>query len=141
MNSVFRQVLILLALAALPAAICAFVHPRRPVWDISAPSDGEVLPQTALAWKEKALWLDARSAADFNRDHVPGAMLLNEDDWDTLLPRVLDAWTKDRIIVVYCSNLGCEASKEVAARLRHDARLPRVYVLKGGWEAWLATKK
>ena len=96
--------------------------------------------QTALGWGDKVLWLDARTKAEYGKGHIPGAMLLNEDDWDGLLPRVLAAWNKDRIIVVYCSR-GCNAGREVAGRLREDAQLPQVYVLKGGWEAWQSAKK
>jgi hypothetical protein len=42
--------------------------------------------------------------------------------------------------VVYCSSLSCNASREVARRLRREAQLPDVFVLEGGWEAWLKTR-
>jgi len=134
--------LILLALAGIPAAGTALFHPKKPAWIETAPvaDTGEVPLATARGWGGRVLWLDARTAAEFQRAHIPGAMLLNEDDWDGLLPHVLQGWNNNRIIVVYCS-VGCNAGREVAGRLREDAKLPQVYVLKGGWESWLAAQK
>ena len=40
-------------------------------------------------------------------------------------------------IIVYCSSLSWNASREVAHRLRKEAQLSDVFVLEGGWEAWL----
>lgn len=138
---VFRQILVLLVLAAIPATGAALLHPKRPSWNTETLAPGEILLQTALDENDKVLWLDARPAADFQQSHIPGAMLLNEDDWDGLLPPVLKAWRSGKIVVVYCSSLQCQAGREVAKRLREEAKLPDVYVLKGGWEAWLAAKK
>ena len=42
--------------------------------------------------------------------------------------------------VVYCSSLSCNASREVARRLRKEAQLSDVFVLEGGWEAWMKKK-
>lgn len=118
-------------LALLPAAAAGFFHPKKPSWQ----SD-EIPLATALGWRADTLWLDARPAADFAREHIPGALPLNEDEWDALLPAVLDAWSPDRPVVVYCSSLSCGTSREVARRLRGELEMPRVFVLAGGWEAW-----
>jgi rhodanese-related sulfurtransferase len=135
MRLALRQVIALLALALLPAFAIGLWHPRRPAWQ----SD-EVTLATALGWGQKVLWIDARPDADFARAHIPGAVSLNEDRWDDLLPGVLDRlqdhWDTSGKIVVYCSSLSCQASHEVARRLRDDASLPNVFVLQGGWEAW-----
>ena len=90
----------------------------------------------AKKWGETVLWIDARAEAEFEKAHVPGAIRLNEDDWDTLLPGVLAAWSEDRKVVVYCSRLTCNLSHEVAERLRNEVALKNVYVLQGGWEEW-----
>ena len=66
---------------------------------------------------------------------------MNEDRWNELLPQVLAVWSPEKKIVVYCSSLSCNASREVARRLRKEAQLPNVFVLKGGWEEWLKSKK
>jgi rhodanese-related sulfurtransferase len=100
----------------------------------------------ARAWGGGAIWIDARPADEFAQDHVPGAIPLNEDRWNDLLPQLLAAWTPDKKIVVYCSSLSCNASREVAKKLRETVQLKDgegkncVFVLEGGWEAWLKKK-
>jgi rhodanese-related sulfurtransferase len=126
-----RQIGWLLLLALLPAVASALFHPRRPSWQAD-----EVVLSLAESWGDKVLWVDARPAEDYEHEHIPGAVSLNEDAWDALLPDALDAWTMERIIVVYCSSLSCQASHEVAQRLREELGSRQVRVLKGGWEAW-----
>ena len=72
---------------------------------------------------------------------VPGAVSLNEDRWNELLPQFLATWSPDKKVVVYCSTQNCNASREVAKRLRDEAQLKNVFVLQGGWEEWLKQKK
>jgi rhodanese-related sulfurtransferase len=92
-----------------------------------------------LAWGESVFWVDARSADEYEAEHVPGAFLLNLESWDQLFPEFLDRWTPEKKVVVYCSAASCELSREVAERLRQNG-ISSVFVLKGGWEAWKAGK-
>jgi len=66
---------------------------------------------------------------------------LNEDRWNDLIGPFLATWTPDKKVVVYCSSQSCNASREVARRLRDEAGLKDVFVLQGGWEAWLKNKR
>lgn len=97
----------------------------------------------ARSWGANALWVDARPEVDFEHDHVPGAILLNEDRWNELLPQFLqEHWSPEKKIVVYCSSQSCNLAGDVARRLREEAKLPNeIRVLKGGWEEWLKTRK
>jgi rhodanese-related sulfurtransferase len=95
----------------------------------------------ARGWGSDAIWIDARPEAEFAQGHVPGAMLLNEDRWNELLPPMLAAWSPEKRVVVYCASESCGSSREVARRLRNDAQLKNVFVLEGGWEAWRGTEK
>ena len=131
MRLALRQVTLILLLALLPAIASGVWHPRRPAWQ----SDEVTLP-AALSWGDAVLWVDARPDADFTRAHIPGAVPLNEDHWDALLPALIDQWDPTRKVVVYCSSLSCQTSREVARRLRDQVNLPNVFVLQGGWEAW-----
>jgi rhodanese-related sulfurtransferase len=99
-----------------------------------------VTVEQAREWGSTAIWVDARPDDDFAKDHVPEAISLNEDRWNELLPQFLAAWTPGKKTVVYCSSLSCNASREVARRLRKEAQLSDVFVLEGGWEAWLKKK-
>jgi rhodanese-related sulfurtransferase len=131
MRLAIREVSLILLIAAFPALAAGLWHPRRPSWQ----SD-EVTLDAAAAWGETVLWVDARPDADFNAAHIPGAVPLNEDRWDDLLPGVLDHWDPSNKVVVYCSSLSCQTSRDVARRLRDEVNLPNVFVLQGGWEAW-----
>ena len=58
-----------------------------------------------------------------------------------LLPQMLATWSPEKRVVVYCSSESCGSSREVARRLREEARLKDVFVLEGGWEAWVNQKR
>lgn len=136
-----RQGLALLALAFLPAVGQAIYLRDRTSWNAPVAAEDEITVERAARWGDAALWVDARPDEQFEMAHVPGAVLLNEDRWDELLPRVLTKWSPEKRLIVYCSSEGCGASREVARRLREEARLKNVFVLEGGWEAWLAKRK
>ena len=95
----------------------------------------------ARSWGENVIWVDARPDNEFEGDHIPGAILLNEDRWTDLLPQLLGQWSPEKKVVVYCSAQSCNASREVAKRLRDEAQLRNVFVLDGGWEEWLRNKR
>ncbi len=135
-RSLFSQALLLLALAFLPALGEALYLREEVSWDAPPVANDEVTIQDALAWGESLLWVDARPDAEFETKHIPGALSLNEDRWNELLPQVLTTWAPEKRTVVYCSSQSCAASHEVARRLREDAGLKNVFVLHGGWEAW-----
>lgn len=134
--SVFRQVLVLVGLAFLPAIGQALYYRNNPAWQAPPVDPGQVSLAQTKNWGDAVLWIDARPDAEFNQGHVPGAMQLNEDNWDGLLREVLTAWSPERKLVVYCSSQSCNASRAVAERLRKEAGLTNVYVLEGGWEEW-----
>ena len=136
-SSLVWEVLILAALALAPGVGEAIYFRDKISWRSAiAPSEMATLDQTRT-WGGNVVWVDARPDDEFAHDHVPGALSLNEDRWNELLPQFLAVWSPGKKIVVYCSSLSCNASREVARRLRNEAQLPDVFVLEGGWEAWL----
>jgi rhodanese-related sulfurtransferase len=135
-----RQALALAALALLPAMVQAFYLRDRVSWQ-KPPAADEVTVTQAKEWGKNAMWIDARPSAEFTAGHVPEALLLNTDEWDTRLGEALNHWSPGRKVVVYCSEQTCGASREVARRLRDEAGLKNVFVLNGGWEAWQESMK
>ena len=123
------------------AAANAWLNPSRPAWSQATLREGELWLADALSDAPPVLWVDARSAEEYAQAHIPGAVLLNEDAWDALLPEFLAAWAPDRRTVVYCGSEQCQASASVAERLRGEVGLDEVYVLKEGWEAWQTHEK
>jgi rhodanese-related sulfurtransferase len=140
-GSFTRQVFFLLALAFLPAIGQALYFRDRVSWKSPVAASERVSVAQAQSWNEEAIWVDARPDEEFEREHVPGAVLLNEDRWNELLPQFLAIWSPGKRIVVYCNAQDCNASREVAHRLRKEAQLKNVFILEGGWEEWLKSKK
>ncbi len=140
-SSLVRQVLVVAALALVPGLGQAIYFRDKVSWQSSVPASEMVTVAQVRAWGETAIWVDARPDDEFARDHVPGALSLNEDRWNELLPQFLAAWSQEKKVVVYCSSQSCNASREVARRLRNEAQLKNVFVLEGGWEEWLRTNR
>lgn len=129
----------LLLAAMVPAVLTATLHPRRPAF-VTPENVPEITVATASGWRD-TLFVDARREADFRRGCVPGAVPLNEDRWEVLLPGFIGRWAPGRKVVVYCDSQKCDASQAVARRLRRELRINDVFVLKGGWAAWQAAQK
>lgn len=135
--SILREGLILIALAALPAIGEGFYFRDKVSWQSPIPASELVTVDQAKALGDTVLWVDARPDDEFVRDHVPGAFSLNEDHWSELLPQFLPNWSPEKKVIVYCSAESCNAARDVAKRLRDEAQLKDVFVLDGGWEAWV----
>ncbi|HVF73359.1 MAG TPA: rhodanese-like domain-containing protein [Chthoniobacterales bacterium] len=137
-----RQGLALLALSLIPAAGEAFYLRDQIPWHSRVAESDFVEVNVAKGWGDGAIWIDARPSDEFERDHIPGAVSLNEDRWSETLPQFLGTqWSPEKKIVVYCSAASCNLAEDVARRLREEAKLPNeIRILKGGWEAWLEKK-
>jgi len=140
-RSLLRQGVLILGLAFLPAGGQALYLRDKVPWRSPVPASEMVTIANAIGWGGSAIWIDARPEEEFAKGHVQGAILLNEDRWNELLPQMLAMWSPEKRVVVYCSSESCGSSREVARRLRKEAQLKEVFVLEGGWEAWLAKKK
>lgn len=122
-------------LPLIPAAAVFFFHwqtGKLPKLRVHMP---EVRTEEVCKWRG-VLWVDARSRADYEMQHVEGAVWLSEDAWQEGLPALLDAWIPGKRVVVYCSTRSCRGSHAVAARLREETGWKEIFVLKGGWEKW-----
>jgi len=135
------QALILAAFSLLPGVGQAIYFRDKISWQSPIPPSELVSVDQARAWGDGAIWVDARPSEDFARDHVPGAISLNEDQWNELLPQFLAVWSPGKKVIAYCSAQSCDLARDVAERLRKEAQLPDVFVLEGGWEAWLKKKR
>ena len=75
--------------------------------------------------------VDVRRPEDFHREHIPHAVNLPREEWDTLVG--LD---KGRLNVVYCYTQQCHLAAK--ACLTFARKGYRVMELEGGWKAWKA---
>src|ERR1700686_598809 len=89
------QAILLVALALVPAIGQALYFRDKVSWQSAIPDSELVTVDQAKSWGDQAIWLDARPDEEFSRDHVPGALSLNEDRWSELLPQFLQTWSPD----------------------------------------------
>lgn len=134
------QALVITLLAA-AAAVAAFqFHPRAPALHaVQEPLKGDEVGMKEVneRWKGDVIWLDARPRDQFQQEHIPGARLLNEQEFDSLLLELLDELqTASRPVVIYCGGQKCEASRHVREKLLTLVPLEDCFILKGGWPAW-----
>lgn len=135
-SPILRESALLLLLAAVPALLTFWPHPKRPGWTWTKPGVAEVDLSEVTRWSPPVLWIDAREAAAYHHQHIPGAVLLNEGNWEELLPGFLEVWQPGAKVVVYCDSQACDASQSVALRLQRELNLSEITVLKGGWASW-----
>ena len=101
--------------------------------------DGEVrLEDLQGAQGEGILWVDARRVDRWKRDGLPGSISitsLSEEDLVTQLARHENELFGARMMVIYCDDLNCSLSHELAERLRREFEglVPSdVRILQGG---------
>jgi len=110
------------------------------VWKVAGPperlAEDEVELSTVLQqWGGEVLWVDARKRQDWEKNAMPGSVLINTDPAENFEELVAEALPKlataDRL-VVYCATSGCETSRQVAGKLREFEIGPECYALYGG---------
>jgi rhodanese-related sulfurtransferase len=83
----------------------------------------------------EALLLDARTAADFNLGHLPGALSLPVYEFDRTFKDVEDLLDKEKTIITYCSSVTCIDSTLLAKKL-YRSGFQNIFVYRGGFEEW-----
>jgi rhodanese-related sulfurtransferase len=73
--------------------------------------------------------IDVRYPEDFAKGHIPGAINLPKDKWDTL-----EGLQKDRINILYCYTQTCHLA--ATAAIHFAANGYPVMEMEGGFEAW-----
>jgi len=90
----------------------------------------------ARLFREKAaVFMDARSAADYSKGHIQGALNLPWQEVDQLFLTVMAELPPDTPIVTYCDGETCSLSHDLAIFLR-DMGYVNVKVLVNGWTVW-----
>lgn len=143
------QSLLLMALAAMAGALVYHFHPERPelylTHETAAPGEITVAEAKARAAAGPVLWLDARQEKEFQAGHIPGALLLNEYDWENLLIAAFPAITEaadGTPVIIYCDGQQCAASRAVREKLQLTPLGDReLLILRGGWLAWQAAPR
>ncbi len=143
-----RDSLCLLGAAGILAGAAHIWHPHRPplYQTEEKAAEGEITIKDAQAAAAPpppggVVWIDARRRVEFEKGSIPGALLLNEYEWNDLMEPAMAVLSEslDKKVIVYCDAMKCSASKEVAKRIQEFFPEPsHVLVLRGGWPAWQA---
>jgi rhodanese-related sulfurtransferase len=87
----------------------------------------------AIYRKELGVFVDARLAEDYSAGHIPGAVSIPVEEYRDGNAKLYAP--KGSLVVVYCSDLSCDMSEELAGLLvKNGFRKVRIY--PGGMEEW-----
>lgn len=85
--------------------------------------------------KNQALFVDARDQWEFAEGHIKGAYNLPSYIFEEEFPK-FSSTPKDKLIIIYCDDLECGMSKQLAVELvRKGYR--KVFVYTDGWQFWI----
>jgi rhodanese-related sulfurtransferase len=140
-----RSAAILLSLTLVAAALTHWLHPRAPAWYLAREkaAQGEVnLQDIQDRWQGQVLWIDARVRSRYEQEHIPGALSLNEQEFDQQLFDLIETLQSNtKPIVIYCDAQKCQASKQVRDALQQRVGLSDLWILHGGWPVWKAAQQ
>lgn len=89
--------------------------------------------------KRKVLFIDARPEDHFREGHIPGAMNVYAEQWQSQIPELVQI-PRDQVIVTYCGGGDeCELSHDLAKNLK-ALGFKTVVVYMGGIKDWTAKK-
>ncbi len=141
-----QQVIIILVFSAgLGLAVNTLRSPPLPligVWSHGAFSSRvETVPVEDAVVKflsDEALFLDARSKADYQRGHIRGALHLpvGTRDFGEKLQEFSLAVDHQKELIVYCDGIDCSLGPELASILK-ALGYTNVSVLINGWTEWM----
>jgi len=77
--------------------------------------------------------IDVREQSDFQREHIPGAISLPKDGWETL-----DGLQKDKLNVFYCYSHVCHLAARACVFFAEKGY--PVMELEGGFKVWKENK-
>lgn len=85
--------------------------------------------------KGGAVFIDARSGAEYDAGHIKGAKSLPYKEADLKFVEAMSGVPEESTIITYCDGETCELSMELAIFLR-NAGYKNVKVLSNGWSVW-----
>jgi rhodanese-related sulfurtransferase len=89
-----------------------------------------------LSKDPSVLFADARSKAEYDQGHIPGAIPLPVGEFDTYFKKYESKIKAARKIVTYCHGVGCKLSDKCAQKLHDDHKMSNVASFFGGWPQW-----
>jgi rhodanese-related sulfurtransferase len=88
-----------------------------------------------LFTENAAVFLDARTPAEYDQGHIQGAVNLPWHDVDNYFETVIMTLDPEATFITYCDGEACLLSHDLAMLLK-DLGFTRVKVLINGWTLW-----
>jgi rhodanese-related sulfurtransferase len=102
--------------------------------DFATYNDGIITLQQLREVEKQVLFIDSRSAEQFEQAHIPNAINI---EWREILTRK-DEVPQNRPVVLYCNTGSISSKAQFILRL---SGFENAKVLHGGFDAWKATHK
>jgi rhodanese-related sulfurtransferase len=83
-----------------------------------------------------ALFIDARTSAEYNEGHIPQAVSIPLEAFDYQTPILAD-FPMNQMMITYCEGESCSESIDLAVHL-NEIGFSDVHIFIGGWEQWQA---
>jgi rhodanese-related sulfurtransferase len=94
------------------------------------------LGEAQALWREPStLFVDVRSAADYDFGHIAGAISLPWEEFERHFPELKPRLEGAKALVVYCKSVDCGKSLWSAMSLR-NAGLRQAKIYPDGWNEW-----
>ena len=86
-------------------------------------------------YKQGVKFIDARMPEEYAEGHIKGAINIPFDG-DESYRNILNSFSKDEILVTYCSGTECDLSILLGDEL-FEKDFKKVYIFFGGWNDWV----
>lgn len=122
------------------------VHPQKIAWSLLLPW-GQVENQSPIVFisadsaymlfvEDEAVFVDVRDTADYQLDHIPGAVSLTLMQYYHQPDRIA-RWERELPYVFYCFEAGCPEAEQLAEEFARSG-FSRLMILYEGYAEWLA---
>lgn len=139
---IYRAIIIVFISAGLGLAYNSLSRQGIPLFSGQPKPDERFKPVSLQEVRMKfeayqSIFVDARSKEDFIEGHIPGAINLPYDNFETAYQQAINVLTPlEREIIVYCQGEDCHSSDIVAEDLSLLGHT-EVKIFFSGWPAWL----
>jgi rhodanese-related sulfurtransferase len=137
------QGLAIVAVAGVAAVLTAKLHPRAPALYLTEDVTDSQFRLSIIEIRqrytpEQLIWIDARNEERYLKEHLDGAHHLSDENWADQMWELRSEFENldGRAIIVYCDGERCKRSSHIAKRLRGEAGLEPVWILRGDWRDW-----
>ncbi len=133
-----RILLVTVSLSGYSAWVVGQRFPQEKVSGETEVAGIRVLPLETVEplWHDPStVFLDVRSAMDFDFGHIAGAISVPEEEFDKRFAELKPRLEQAKTIIVYCDNRKCAKSLRMTIRL-HQEGLTQTAVYPAGWNEW-----